>query len=621
MRLGALLDTPGLGLTLLAGAEALDREFERVFQVTLQDPTRYLDGGEIVLSGLRWLPGPADADEFVRALAAAGVVALGAGTAEFSGPVPDHLVESCRRVGLPLFEVPLSVSFATVTERVILGLAAERDAPAQDSHRRLIAAVTEGRGLPALVAAGAAELAADCWVLSATGRLIAGPDSLPADRRASLARHFLRAERLPLTVEATGTRGSAVAEATAPDGSAAASVSTGGRNRGPSTGRGSTSAPTGDRTSAPPTAHNSTSLPTGGRLTAHGSASVPTGDHTPAPPTAHNSTSVPTSDPTPNAPQATRNSAPSGPVTLLAAASRSGHRVASWFLVVDGDCSAWPSWRRELALELAPLVGLERSRVDEAKRIENRAAEPLLRLALSDSPTAELASRLAAAEFPARAQLVALSAEVAGGGPGLTPVLVEELLATVSGPTLVGTVDGETFGLFPAFLRLDRVAADLRGAVRTLEPALGSARLAIGLSRAPDAAGLRAGIQEARHARTLAALSPGRASVLAGDEVASHLLLLAAVPEDLRRSFGDKVLGPVLAYDTAHGSELLRTLRAFLEHSGSWTQTSAALHLHVNTLRYRVGRISDLTGRDLGRFADRVDLYLAGCFTQGWGWS
>jgi DNA-binding PucR family transcriptional regulator len=35
------------------------------------------------------------------------------------------------------------------------------------------------------------------------------------------------------------------------------------------------------------------------------------------------------------------------------------------------------------------------------------------------------------------------------------------------------------------------------------------------------------------------------------------------------------------------------------------------LHLHVNTLRYRVGRIEELTGRDLARFADRVDLYLA----------
>ncbi|WP_326565574.1 helix-turn-helix domain-containing protein [Amycolatopsis rhabdoformis] len=513
MRLGALLDTPELGLTLLTGAEALEREFGRVFQATLQDPTRYLSGGEIVLCGLRWLPGPTEAEEFVGVLAAAGVVALGAGTAEVGGPVPEHLVESCRRVGLPLFEVPLSVSFATVTERVILGLAAERSAPAHDSHRRLVAAVTSGEGLPALVVAGAAELGVDCWVLSATGRLIAGTGALPGSaRRAALARRFLRAERLPLTVP---------------------------------------------------------------------------GDD--------------------------------GPVTLLAAASRSGHRVASWFLVADGDLGRWAPARRELALELAPLIGLERSRVDEAKRIENRVAEPLLRLALSDDASAaELSSRLAAAEFPAHAPVVTLSASVTGGGPGLTQVLVEELLAAVPGPTLVATVDGETFGLFPAS---GRVAESLRESVRALEPALGSARLAVGLSRAPDAAGLRAGLQEARHARTLAALSPGRASVLAGDEVASHLLLLAAVPDDLRRSFGEKVLGPVLAYDAAHGSELLGTLKAFLEHSGSWTQTSSALHLHVNTLRYRISRISELTGRDLGRFADRVDLYLAGCFTQDWGWS
>ncbi|WIX82428.1 helix-turn-helix domain-containing protein [Amycolatopsis carbonis] len=516
MRLGALLDTPELGLTLLTGESALDREFGRVFQATLQDPTRYLSGGEIVLCGMRWLPGPVEAEDFVGVLAAAGVVALGAGTAEVGGPVPEHLVESCRRVGLPLFEVPLSVSFATVTERVILGLAAERSAPAHDSHRRLVAAVTSGVGLPALVSAGAAELDVDCWVLSATGRLIAGTGSPPSDaRRSVLARRFLRAERLPLTVP---------------------------------------------------------------------------GDD--------------------------------GPVTLLAAASRSGHRVASWFLVASGDIGRWASARRELALELAPLIGLERSRVDEAKRIENRAAEPLLRLALSDDAfPASLSARLAALDFPPSAQLVTLSAAVDGGGPGLTQVLVEELLASVPTPTLVATVDGETFGLFPAHDRLGRLAETLRESVRAVEPALGSARLSVGLSRAPDAAGLRSGLQEARHARTLAALSPGRAAVLAGDEVASHLLLLAAVPDDLRRSFGEKVLGPVLAYDAAHGSELLATLKAFLEHSGSWTQTAGALHLHVNTLRYRISRISELTGRDLGRFADRVDLYLAGCFTQDWGWS
>jgi DNA-binding PucR family transcriptional regulator len=33
--------------------------------------------------------------------------------------------------------------------------------------------------------------------------------------------------------------------------------------------------------------------------------------------------------------------------------------------------------------------------------------------------------------------------------------------------------------------------------------------------------------------------------------------------------------------------------------------------VHVNTLRYRIGRIEELTGRDLSRLADRVDFYLA----------
>ncbi|MDI5982386.1 PucR family transcriptional regulator ligand-binding domain-containing protein, partial [Amycolatopsis magusensis] len=144
MRLGALLDTPELGLTLLYGPDAREREFARVFTSTLSDPTRYLTGGELVLCGMRWLPGPEDADAFVTTLTEAGVVALGAGTAEVDGPVPQHMIDSCRRAGLPLFEVPVSVSFATVSERVILGLAAERAGAdgggGLDRHRRLLAA-------------------------------------------------------------------------------------------------------------------------------------------------------------------------------------------------------------------------------------------------------------------------------------------------------------------------------------------------------------------------------------------------------------------------------------------------------------------------------------------------
>ncbi|WP_370949708.1 PucR family transcriptional regulator [Amycolatopsis sp. cg5] len=520
MRLRALLDTPELGLSMLVGADALDRPFERVFTASLRDPSRYLTGGEVVLSGMQW-PSPADASAFVDTLSDVGVVALGIGTAEVGGgPVPGFLVDACRAVGLPLFEVPVTVSFATITERVILGLAAERsEQGALDRHRRLVAVVTAGRGLPALVEAGAAELGADCWVLSATGRVITGTGEPPAaEHRAALARRFLLADRLPRVV--TGKDGKAI--------------------------------------------------------------------------------------------------------SLLAAASKDGHRVASWFLAVEGNHGRWDRARQEVAAEFANLVGLERSRFDETKRVENRAAEPLLRLALSEEASqAQIASRLPAAEFSATDPVFTLSASVQGGGPGLAPVIIDELFAPYRAPALVGNVDGEAFGLLRAralgYEKLDAFVAEVREAVRTIEPALGSASLAVGISRAPDAAGLHAAVHESRHARRLAELAPGRASVVAGDEVASHLLLLAAVPDELRRSFRARVLGPLLAYDAAHNSELVHTLKVFLEHSGSWTQTSAELHLHVNTLRYRVSRISELTGRDPARFADRVDLYLAGCFTQEWG--
>jgi len=35
------------------------------------------------------------------------------------------------------------------------------------------------------------------------------------------------------------------------------------------------------------------------------------------------------------------------------------------------------------------------------------------------------------------------------------------------------------------------------------------------------------------------------------------------------------------------------------------------LHLHRNSLRYRLAQISQLTGRDLGNMQDRVELWLA----------
>ena len=100
-------------------------------------------------------------------------------------------------------------------------------------------------------------------------------------------------------------------------------------------------------------------------------------------------------------------------------------------------------------------------------------------------------------------------------------------------------------------------------------------------------------------------------AVIASDELDTHLLLLSGVPGELRQSYRVRVLGPLLRYDAVHRTELVTTLDAFLRNSGSWVKAAEELHLHVNTLRYRIERVERLTGRELSRLEDRIDLFLA----------
>ncbi|QWF82889.1 PucR family transcriptional regulator [Amycolatopsis sp. CA-230715] len=167
-----LLDIPELRLRLRTGSAFLDREVTRIYGTELADPGRYLSAGELVLSGLLWWHAPGDAEPFVAALGHAGSAALAASGAD-SGGIPADLVEACERHRIPLLEVPPDLSFAVVTERVVLALAADR--------RKLSAAADEPPD--ALLEIGAEELGMPCWLLSGSGKVLAsaGPD-LPAPR-------------------------------------------------------------------------------------------------------------------------------------------------------------------------------------------------------------------------------------------------------------------------------------------------------------------------------------------------------------------------------------------------------------------------------------------------------
>ncbi|WP_218670847.1 CdaR family transcriptional regulator [Microbispora sp. GKU 823] len=105
--------------------------------------------------------------------------------------------------------------------------------------------------------------------------------------------------------------------------------------------------------------------------------------------------------------------------------------------------------------------------------------------------------------------------------------------------------------------------------------------------------------------------SPHGPAVRGFAELGTHRLLLGLVDSETLRGFSRGLLGPLREHDDRRGSDLEATLRTFLDHDGQWAATAAALHIHVNTLRNRLAKIAELTGRDVGRTEDRVDLFLA----------
>ncbi|GJF34642.1 hypothetical protein KNE206_73420 [Kitasatospora sp. NE20-6] len=75
--------------------------------------------------------------------------------------------------------------------------------------------------------------------------------------------------------------------------------------------------------------------------------------------------------------------------------------------------------------------------------------------------------------------------------------------------------------------------------------------------------------------------------------------------------FVTAALGPLVAYDTRRGTELVRTLRAYFDCGGSLTRAKDELHVHVNTVVQRLDRIEVLLGRDWSSPERSLELRLA----------
>jgi PucR family transcriptional regulator, purine catabolism regulatory protein len=74
--------------------------------------------------------------------------------------------------------------------------------------------------------------------------------------------------------------------------------------------------------------------------------------------------------------------------------------------------------------------------------------------------------------------------------------------------------------------------------------------------------------------------------------------------------FANQLLGPLVHYDEARRTALLETLDEYLRRHGNLLQAAHALHIHENTLRYRLARISEMLDLDLRDEDTRLDLLL-----------
>ncbi|MEV0170191.1 PucR family transcriptional regulator ligand-binding domain-containing protein [Streptomyces sp. NPDC050803] len=553
MRLRALLDTDALGLKLLGGEDELDRTVRGVMTTDLRDPSRYLSGGELVLTGLAWRRDAEDSEPFVRILAQAGVAGLASGTAEL-GYVPEDLILACARHRLPLFGVHEAVAFATITEHVVRQVSGERAgdlAAVVDRHRRMMTSGPAGGGPDVVLDLLGTDLDLRAWVLSPAGRLIAGSKAsgpaLPADACAKLAAEHLAAAR-------TGRRGP-------------------------------------HRVTLGSTVYSLFPIRSTGR-----------------------------------SPQASRDVRE----TVL----------SDWLLAVEADAGDWPEERLDLLQGVTQLIAVERDRRDAARTVRRRLAQEVLELVQTGAAPAEIAARLRVAApvlLPGLGaaphwQVVVARVEWEGGeveGGPVAQSLLEEILVDplTTGPEpsdriAVAHTGDEAIALVP----LPAVSAEHDGSeegiladalLESVRDPLAAGldddgRVTLGVSASVHSAeGLRGALEEARHARRVAAARPGRVCAAGHQELASHVLLLPFVPDDVRRAFTARLLDPLRDYDRRHRAELIPTLEAFLDCDGSWTRCATRLHLHVNTLRYRVGRIEQLTSRDLSRLEDKLDFFLA----------
>ena len=155
---------------------------------------------------------------------------------------------------------------------------------------------------------------------------------------------------------------------------------------------------------------------------------------------------------------------------------------------------------------------------------------------------------------------------------------------------------------------LRRLAADLR---LECAGAVGSERVSVGMGRPKQGiAGVRMSYREAEQALAMGSRLFAGARVVGFGDLGLYRLLFALQGHPELREFFDDQVRALIDYDRRTGAGLMQTMEAFFRCHGSPTEMAQALHLHRNTVLYRLRRIEEIGHLRLDDPETRLNLHL-----------
>jgi purine catabolism regulator len=255
------------------------------------------------------------------------------------------------------------------------------------------------------------------------------------------------------------------------------------------------------------------------------------------------------------------------------------------------------------------VVALELMRQRAMRDTERRLAGDVLAEALTGRLSEdELATRLRPFGVGAGAAVLVFAGRD-GAPPAAAEGDLDRFLADAGVGALVAARERLLCAVVDAAEGADPVALAAR-ARHALAAEHGQIRAAA--SRPAPVGSLRRSFHEARCALEAAALVNGSSPPVASyRDLGAFQLLLSLQDDDALRLYCDSVLGPLENATGEYGDELIRSLEAFIESNGQWERAARELYCHRHTLRYRIRRVEQLTGRDLSSARDRIEFWLA----------